>query len=153
MVKASQCCISSPTQLTEEKWECFLLRLQFPELLSSHLGNKVIGQMWKEPTEWLVLSNCMSPLPWMRNSKPSQMPGSFIQGLFMDPESFWKLHGWPQAHDRQSAHFSGKVECKSRFLVTFFFFFWFTWHMRSEDSERWENNMDLINDQKKVSDL
>jgi len=51
MVKASQCFISPPTQLTEQKWECLLLRGQFPELLSSHLGNKVIGQMWEKASQ------------------------------------------------------------------------------------------------------
>lgn len=35
----------------KQKWECFLLRVQFPELLSSHLGNKVIGQMWERDSQ------------------------------------------------------------------------------------------------------
>lgn len=41
----------------------FSAYIQFPELLSPHVSNQVIGQMWEDTAEGLVLSNCMSPLP------------------------------------------------------------------------------------------
>lgn len=91
----------------------------------------------------LVLSNCTSPLPWLSNSKPC--PGAIYRSraslntasVTSGTREMVSIFLWESG-------VQSKIPCS---------FFLFTWHMRSKDSERWENNMALINDQKKVSDL
>lgn len=134
----------------EQKWECFLLRLQFPELLSSHLGNKVIGQMWERDSQ--------------RDGAEQSYVAPSLNEKFKASSADCELY--PRAiYGSRACLKASWLTSGTRWMVSTFFweskvqfniscnFFLFTWHMCSKDSERWENNMGLINDRKKVSDL
>lgn len=149
MVKASWCFISLWTRMMKQKWECFLLRVQFPQLLSSHLGNKVIGQMWARDSQRDAAEQSnvapSSNEKFKASSADCEPCPRAIYGSRDCLKASWLTSGtrW------MVSTFFWESRCQVKISLTCFV------HLTHvpKDSERWENNMGLINDRKKVSDL